>query len=344
MDGLVKLYPSGGVHIHSDGKLEADTVEIVAVASSNMGTDPGSTLQVNRLIGFGPHPVFGGNLTLGSFNGPHAGQITVGSGGSLTAESILVGGDFLTLATFAVESGGVVVTNGMALTLAGRLTGAGELVTPALENGGVVEPGSSAGTLTLDGDYAQLASGILRLEIGGEIPGLGFDTLFVTGEALLDGILDVSLIDPLGGSNIFVPKSGDSFEILTANGGLGGTRFDTQSGDLPALTGELFWEIDYGSDFVRLDVFTPFTADFDRDGDVDGDDLTQWEGDFGQNDDSDADLDGDSDGNDFLAWQRQYGSGLPLAASTAVPEPSSTMLLAGLAALSAFAQRGRCVV
>ncbi len=57
------------------------------------------------------------------------------------------------------------------------------------------------------------------------------------------------------------------------------------------------------------------SADFDNDGDVDGNDLAQWEGDFGLNGDSDADGDADSDGADFLAWQRQFTGDLGLAFS-----------------------------
>ena len=70
-----------------------------------------------------------------------------------------------------------------------------------------------------------------------------------------------------------------------------------------------------------------YSADFDLDGDVDGDDLTQWEGDFGVNDLSDADGDGDSDGADFLAWQQQLGSVPTVAAASAVPEPRAILLL-----------------
>jgi hypothetical protein len=87
---------------------------------------------------------------------------------------------------------------------------------------------------------------------------------------------------------------------------------------------------------VILSAFQPagtFTADFD--GDVDGDDLAQWQGDFGASALSDADNDGDSDGADFLAWQRQLGATAP-AASTAetIPEPTSALL--AIATLLAF--------
>ena len=91
---------------------------------------------------------------------------------------------------------------------------------------------------------------------------------------------------------------------------------------------------DDGNDVV-LFTQTAFTADFDLDGAVDSDDLSQWVGDFGANDDSDAEGDLDSDGADFLAWQRQFGLGGPLQAETAkVPEPAAgiTMLL-GMSAM-----------
>jgi uncharacterized lipoprotein YddW (UPF0748 family) len=68
-------------------------------------------------------------------------------------------------------------------------------------------------------------------------------------------------------------------------------------------------------------------GDFDRDGDVDGDDLAQWQGDFGENDESDADGDGDSDGRDFIIWQRNFTGSLPLTATaTSIPEPTSLAL------------------
>ena len=67
------------------------------------------------------------------------------------------------------------------------------------------------------------------------------------------------------------------------------------------------------------------SADFNSDGFVNETDLTQWQGDFGINGDSDADGDLDSDGADFLAWQRAF-DGAGVTASFVVPEPSSRSL------------------
>jgi hypothetical protein len=85
-----------------------------------------------------------------------------------------------------------------------------------------------------------------------------------------------------------------------------------------------------------------FTADFDNDGDVDGDDLDDWQTAYDSTDVGDADDDGDSDGRDFLIWQRQYTGPGALALSTAVPEPSSVSLaLVALLALLSTKQSRR---
>ncbi|MCH2113944.1 MAG: SUMF1/EgtB/PvdO family nonheme iron enzyme [Pirellulales bacterium] len=71
------------------------------------------------------------------------------------------------------------------------------------------------------------------------------------------------------------------------------------------------------------------TADFDFDGDVDGNDLAEWNTAFGITSSADSDGDSDSDGGDFFAWQRSFYDVAPLAAQlTPVPEPASIVLAA----------------
>jgi hypothetical protein len=111
-----------------------------------------------------------------------------------------------------------------------------------------------------------------------------------------------------------------------------GIDLDEPVGDRARMTGMASLGAGAGAFFrldARADVEIFSRVDFDEDGDVDGDDLAQWEGDFGVNGLSDADDDGDSDGDDFLAWQRQLGSGLPATgASATVPEPAPLALFA----------------
>ena len=47
--------------------------------------------------------------------------------------------------------------------------------------------GQSPGTFTIDGGYRQGANGVLEIEIAGSVPGIGYDVLSVTGDAILDG-------------------------------------------------------------------------------------------------------------------------------------------------------------
>ena len=192
-----------------------------------------------------------------------------------------------------------------------------------IENDGTLALGNSPGQTT-GLDFQQNAPGIWDLEIGGL--GLSdFDRMNLTGTALLDGTLDLSLI--MG----FVPTLGDTFSILSANGGVTGMFTSImQPGTMPS---DLIFDVNYLGTVVQLEVVgaPEYTADYDNDGDVDADDLAQWQGDFG-GPGSDADGDGDSDGFDFLAWQQQLGSGVSVLATstTSVPEPS-TLFLTGLA-------------
>ena len=169
-------------------------------------------------------------------------------------------------------------------------------------------------------DYEQTSSGVWKLDVGG-VGLTAFDRFMLTGAAVLDGTLELSLA---GG---FVPTLGNSFSILSAAGGVNGS-FDaiTQPADMPI---GLAFSVAYNPTLVQLQVVSvpTFPADFDHDGDVDGDDLVQWQGDFGLNGESDSDSDGDSDGADFLAWQQQLGSVPATAAANAVPEPCALLVM-----------------
>lgn len=79
--------------------------------------------------------------------------------------------------------------------------------------------------------------------------------------------------------------------------------------------------------FLVPAVFSP-SADFDRNGTVNGADLLVWKQSLGPGTGGDADGDGDTDGVDLLHWQRQLGSGGgTTASSSAVPEPAAAVIL-----------------
>ncbi len=79
-------------------------------------------------------------------------------------------------------------------------------------NDGITAPGNSPGTLTYIGNFLPSATGVLEIELGGLTPGSGHDQLAVTGNAVLNGTIDVSV------TGSFIPAAGDSFVVLTTTG------------------------------------------------------------------------------------------------------------------------------
>lgn len=134
-------------------------------------------------------------------------------------------------------------------------------------NGGTVSPGTyqilgtgiapdpnTIGATDVAGDYSQSALGTLAIDIGGTGTD-EFDFMDISGTAILDGILEVSLFDL--GSGIFSPSFGDSFDILFADTIIG--QFDELN--LAHLDDGLDWGLtyilsDFSTDIVRLSVIS----------------------------------------------------------------------------------------
>ena len=99
----------------------------------------------------------------------------------------------------------------------GTIQGAGFVLGDVL-NHGTIAPGQPEGILVIDGSYAQEDGGILEIELGGPTLGDDFDHLALTGDASLNGVLEVSLV------NDFLPNENDLFNILsTSDGTITGT-------------------------------------------------------------------------------------------------------------------------
>jgi hypothetical protein len=189
------------------------------------------------------------------------------------------------------------------------------------------------GELTVRGDFYHLAGGMLAIDLGGTEAGVNHDFVEVLGKVDLAGDLNVSLVDGAGGG-LFSPQLGDSFEILAATGGVTGQFANIL---LPTLATGLDWFVNYSASSVWLDVLA--SADFNRDGVVDGDDLTLWKAGAGmasnaEKQDGDANDDGVVDGADLLVWQQQFGSVAAMAgASAAVPEPGAARMVLAVGVL-----------
>jgi hypothetical protein len=102
---------------------------------------------------------------------------------------------------------------GMELSSDDSLGGTGRIVGD-LTNGGMVSPGTSPGTLMVDGGYVQTADGELLIELGG--PAVGeFDVLSISGQADLAGTLRIAL-------DGYTPVPGEQFLIMEYETYVGG--------------------------------------------------------------------------------------------------------------------------
>ncbi len=137
--------------------------------------------------------------------------------------------------TFIIEAAALTMEGTTFENVAGGViegTGTLDVSAVAFTSAGDINPGGSAGTLTIVGDLVLTATSDINTEIGGPTA-TESDLIQVIGNLTLGGSLNVSLI---GG---FHPSAGDAFVPLTYNSVTG--RFDAVS--LPALGGGLDWAL-----------------------------------------------------------------------------------------------------
>lgn len=204
-----------------------------------------------------------------------------------------------------------------------------------LVNLGTLEPGLQLGKINVP-SFRQDPGATLEMQLRGNSPtvadDLEYDSVAVSGAALLGGKLDVSLL------NNFAPAAGNTFTLLTA--GVIAGKFDNVV--LPQLSPGLAWLLDNNQTKIEIDVVAP---DYNRNGIVDGADLTLLKSTLGQtgtNLAADGNRDGVVDGNDFMIWQRTLGWNVGVLATTVVPEPGSLALATiGVVALVRRRRTGR---
>lgn len=282
------------------------------------------------------------------------GTVTVAAGADSTIK--VANNFFLTLETGSSTTltGNLrLENNNINIEAGATFSGAGALIIPdgshfvgdngasinvLVDNEGAFRPGNfeGIGTVTVK-DYQQTNSGELFVELKGKLLNQ-FDRIATTGVAQVDGYLNID-IDEVSPGVPFVPALNDTFNIISAPGGVSGA-FDLV--DMSGMPAGLTFHINYLPTFVQLQVVAKpiFSADFDDDGDVDMTDYSIWRHAFKLNQLGDADGDNDSDGADYVMWRDQFGSHPGAGAGAgfdgaAVPEPTGALLFVmGLVALA----------
>jgi autotransporter-associated beta strand protein len=277
---------------------------------------------------------------------------------------IVSGGASLLMSNGLIKSDRLSVEPGGTLTFTGGQIATNQVNGTFVNQGGVFAPSLSFGVTPMSGNFIQ-SSGTLAMEIGAAAQNWAFDRLSVSGTATLGGVLSLSAVSP---NSLTL---GQSFEILTAFGGIHG-GFTSLVG--PVLAPGLAWSVQYTPSSVLVNVVQDAGSggpvafltrwkqsfgvdaggDADADGDTDGDDFLKWQrgeapyavvpvsyislwkSSFGSSNVGDINGDGRTDGTDFLLWQRHaVGSAAISAGVQLVPEPATGLL--ALAAFSAVA-------
>ncbi|TWU30176.1 beta strand repeat-containing protein [Bythopirellula polymerisocia] len=311
-----------------NGTLEVRASGEVNTPLLHVGERTGSTGVVD-VSGFGTDLNVTGNLNVGGDNSSAGamGTLDIHQGGDVSV------GDTLTVwpsgTVNLADSGSELIADGIDHTHGGAFNfnsgtlAVGQFTGELTNSAGLMTVGNTpgaVGTTVVTGEYKQLAGATLRFEVG-NLATLDHDQLQVTDSIDLDGVIDIVAIAG------FQPRAGDEYVLIIS----GGLIFNFPTVNSPDLPGDLFSSTVLtggASNDLIYTIYTPYTADFDGDGDVDADDLMDpikgWQARYG------ADL----DGRNFLDWQRQFGSGVGAVSSSlfadsaaaAIPEPSTTLL------------------
>jgi len=233
--------------IYSNGSSSA-TFKNEGTLTKTGGTAISPVSAIFNQTGTGSLQVQSGTLQL-TGSGTFAGTVQATGGGSFTmttaptnlSSGTLTGAIWLVGSNSSMSLGANITTDAATIILNGtgdsfgslsklakvaaganlQVLGGTSLATTAnLDNAGTVD--LAPGSWNITGNYTQEATGALNVGVGGLAAGSQFGQLNVSGQAALNGALNISLL------NGYSPPSGDSYRILT---------FGSRTGDFAVETG-----------------------------------------------------------------------------------------------------------
>lgn len=283
--------------------------------SQDLTNDAGSFISGN-----GSLHVHGGLSNLGTMNfagtANVSGPVTNAAGGK-----IISGGGGATIFYDDVVNNGEIrtSTNGFSVFF-GNVSGGGNFTgTGTVNFEGDLSPGSSPATVSFAGNVTLGSDSVLKIELGGTLPGSQYDQLNVAGDLTLAGRLEVTLI------NGFTPAAGQTFDFLTG-GNISGTFSALMLPSLPSLA----WDTSQlTSGLLRLSSAGTL-GDYDANGTVEAADYVVWRNNLGSsislpNDDTPG-----VGQDDYTRWRVHFGQndsgGSGFGVDAAVPEPLTALL------------------
>jgi hypothetical protein len=246
-NGTVTVKDGGTLVVSNEVTVGGSGTGLLAIAGGSLSPDgPGALMEVNQ----------GGEVDVGNVGTANLSSVDVNPGGLFFViggvvnanHALIFGGEFRLLFSgdlLKISSGLIVSASGVLDSGSegqvnigegsgangkvrvgpnGILSGDGTIVAPVIETaggditqftGGQIIPGNSPGTLTLQGDFTQEFGSSLVMEVAGLAAG-EFDILHVTGDATLGGTLEMLF------PGAYLPKAGDSFQILQVDGTISG--------------------------------------------------------------------------------------------------------------------------
>lgn len=212
---------TGGVlNNSSTGSVSITTTTVAGGSTGAIGGTGTITLQTANV---------GGTLTIsailsgvGSLTKTGAGTLT------LTGANTYTGATTINTGTLSVNG---TITSPVTILTAGTLMGTGS-ITGNVTNNGIIRPGNSIGTLTINGDYTHNANSVYEVEVN---PAGQSDKLVISGTATLNGGTVSVLAGPATNYGMRT-----QYTILTA-GAVSGT-FGNVTSDLAFLTPSLSYD------------------------------------------------------------------------------------------------------
>ncbi len=202
----------------------------------------------------------------------------------------------------------------------------------AIGEGDPPGPSGSPAAVTYGGNITVSASSGMHFEIAGAAPGTGHDQVTVTGNLVLNGTLQLQILDG------YEPDYLTEFDILIAGSRTG--LFKSIVGEL--VHDDLLLVPVYDRNGLGLTLVAAIPGDANLDGVVNGQDLLAWQSGLFTEDEwveGDFNLDGLVNGLDILVWQSHLFEsveslgGAAVGTGASVPEPGVAVLV-GLGVLA----------